>query len=77
MGLETDKAVLVSGLTTLLGFGALVLADHPALHSIGLTVLIGIAAAIPAALFVVPSLARNAERLPDPSVLHPGHFCSP
>ncbi|WP_031388630.1 MMPL family transporter [Desulfonatronum thiodismutans] len=54
--LDTEWAVLVSGLTTLLGFGALVLADHPALHSIGLTVLIGIAAAIPAALFVVPSL---------------------
>ncbi|WP_028573481.1 MMPL family transporter [Desulfonatronum lacustre] len=54
--LDTEKAVLVSGLTTLLGFGALVLADHPALHSIGLTVLIGIAAAIPAALFVVPCL---------------------
>ncbi|SMP46369.1 MMPL family protein [Desulfonatronum zhilinae] len=54
--LDTEKAVLVSGLTTLLGFGALILADHPALHSIGLTVLIGIAAAIPAALFVVPCL---------------------
>lgn len=57
--LGTETAVLVSGLTTLVGFGALVLASHPALHSIGLTVLVGIAAAIPAALFVVPALATD------------------
>lgn len=54
--LGTEQAVLVSGLTTVVGFGALVLAQHPALHSIGLTVLIGIAAAVPAALVVVPAL---------------------
>lgn len=52
----TDRAVLVSGLTTLAGFGALVLARHPALHSIGITVLLGIGGAIPAALFVIPAL---------------------
>ncbi|NLC71443.1 MAG: MMPL family transporter [Desulfuromonadaceae bacterium] len=52
----TERAVLVSGLTTLAGFGALVLARHPALHSIGVTVLLGIGAAIPAALYVIPAL---------------------
>ncbi len=57
----TDKAVLVSGLTTLAGFGALVLARHPALHSIGVTVLLGIGAAIPAALLVVPVLYRGED----------------
>ncbi|OEU73577.1 MAG: hypothetical protein BA869_12675 [Desulfuromonadales bacterium C00003107] len=57
----TDKAVLVSGLTTLAGFGALVLAHHPALHSIGVTVLLGIGAAIPAALLVVPALYRGED----------------
>lgn len=51
-----DRAVLVSGLTTLAGFGILVLARHPALHSIGITVLLGIGAAIPAALLVIPAL---------------------
>ncbi len=55
----TRQAVLVSGLTTLVGFGALILADHPALYSIGLTVIAGIAAAIPAALFVVPALEKQ------------------
>jgi uncharacterized protein len=57
--LGTEQAVLVSGLTTLAGFGALILASHPALHSIGMTVLIGIAAAVPAALFVVPALEKQ------------------
>ncbi len=51
-----DRAVLASGLTTLAGFGALVLARHPALHSIGLSVLIGIGVAIPTALLVIPAL---------------------
>jgi predicted RND superfamily exporter protein len=52
---DTEHAVLYSGLTTIAGFGALVLARHPALHSIGLTVLLGISAAIPSALFVIPA----------------------
>ena len=55
----TEKAVFVSGLTTIAGFGALILARHPALHSIGLTVLMGIGAAIPAALVVIPAIFRK------------------
>jgi predicted exporter len=50
------QAVLASGLTTLAGFGALVFARHPALHSIGLSVLLGIGVAILAALLVIPAL---------------------
>ncbi len=59
------QAVLVAGLTTLVGFGALILAEHPALYSIGLTVLAGIAAAIPAALWVIPALEKNRRNLPE------------
>jgi predicted exporter len=55
----TRKAVLVAGLTTLAGFGALVFAQHPALHSIGATVLLGIGGAVPTALLVVPALQRE------------------
>ena len=39
--------------------GALVMARHPSLHSIGVTVLLGISAAIPAALFVIPALYQK------------------
>jgi uncharacterized protein len=53
---DTDTAVLLSGLTTLTGFGALAFASHPALFSIGITVLLGIGAAIPAAIYVIPAL---------------------
>lgn len=53
---ETEKAVMVSGLTTMAGFGALVLARHPAMHSIGVAVMLGVGAAIPATLIVIPAL---------------------
>jgi uncharacterized protein len=59
---DTDTAVLLSGLTTLTGFGALVFAQHPALFSIGITVLLGIGAAIPAAIFVIPALYGYSEK---------------
>ncbi len=54
----TRRAVLVSGLTTLAGFGALALARHPALQSIGISVLLGVGAGLPAALWVIPALRR-------------------
>ncbi|MGE4441645.1 MAG: MMPL family transporter [Desulfomicrobium sp.] len=57
---QTARAVLFSGLTTLCGFGVLVLARHPALHSIGITVLTGVGAAMLTALWVVPAL--NGDR---------------
>jgi len=53
--LDSAKAIIVSGLTTLVGFGALVLAKHPALYSIGITVLLGILAAVPTAVLVIPA----------------------
>jgi uncharacterized protein len=59
---DTDTAVLLSGLTTLTGFGALVFARHPALFSIGITVLLGIGAAIPSAIFVIPALYGYLEK---------------
>jgi predicted RND superfamily exporter protein len=61
----TERAVFVSGLTTIAGFGALVLARHPALHSIGLSVLIGIGAAIPAALVIIPAMYRKKIKISD------------
>jgi len=56
-----NRAVLVSGLTTLAGLGALALARHPSMHSIGVTVLLGIGTGIPAALLVIPALCKERE----------------
>lgn len=56
--LWTVKAVKISGLTTLAGFGVLIFAKHPSLHSLGATVSIGISGALLCAVFVLPHLLR-------------------
>jgi predicted RND superfamily exporter protein len=61
---SAEKAVLVSALTTLSGFGVLVLARHPALHSIGLTILLGVCGALPVVLWILPALARLLPQKP-------------
>ncbi len=54
----TVLAVMVSGLTTLAGFGALLLGRHPSLRSIGTSVSIGIGFAMVAALWIVPAACK-------------------
>lgn len=49
-------AVSICAVSTLSGFGVLSFAVHPALHALGVTVLVGIGAAWPVALFVTPVL---------------------
>jgi uncharacterized protein len=51
---STGGAVTICALTTLFGVGALVLARHPALFSVGLTALLGISFSLLATLFLVP-----------------------
>ena len=53
---STRSAVILSAVSTLIGAGVLVFARHPALFSIGVTLVIGIAAGFLAALFGVPGL---------------------
>ena len=48
--------VTLCAASTLIGFGVLAFASHPALSSLGVTALVGIGAAWPAALFVTPVL---------------------
>ena len=52
---STGKAVLVSGLTALTGFGSLTLAKHQGLQSLGLVMAMGIAACMVAALTFLPA----------------------
>lgn len=53
-----ERVVLVSGLTTLFGFGALTLAKHPAMFSIGFTMVMGLVPGILAALLFMPACAQ-------------------
>ncbi|MDR2668897.1 MAG: hypothetical protein LBC14_02950 [Desulfovibrio sp.] len=54
------KGILLSALTTLAGFGSLLLARHPALFSLGAAVTVGIASALAAALWLQPLMLAPA-----------------
>lgn len=53
---STGKAVLVSGLTTIVGFGSLIFAKHQGISSLGFVMSIGVAACMVAALTFLPAL---------------------
>ncbi len=53
---STGKAVLVSGLTTVVGFGSLMLADHQGIASLGFVMSAGVTACMVAGLAVLPAL---------------------
>ena len=55
---STGKAVLVSGLTAIAGFGSLMLLSHQGIKSLGEVMSAGIAACMAAALMVLPALLR-------------------
>ena len=58
---STGKAVLVSGLTAIAGFGSLMLAKHRGIHSLGCVMATGIATCMIAALAFLPALAEFAR----------------
>jgi len=53
---STGKAVLVSGLTAIAGFGSLILAKHRGIQSLGMVMSIGIATCMIAGLTFLPAL---------------------
>jgi uncharacterized protein len=53
---STGKAVLVSGLTAIAGFGSLILAKHQGIHSLGCVMATGIATCMIAALTFLPAI---------------------
>jgi uncharacterized protein len=63
---STGKAVLISGLTTIAGFGSLVLAKHRGIESLGLVMSTGVATCMFAGLTFLPALLslRSQSRKP-------------
>jgi predicted RND superfamily exporter protein len=53
---STGKAVLVSGLTAIAGFGSLILAQHRGIRSLGFIMSVGIATCMIAGLTFLPAL---------------------
>lgn len=58
LGTSTGRAVVLSGLTSLVAFGALGLSDHHGLATLGESAFLGAAACLVAALVVTPALLR-------------------
>jgi uncharacterized protein len=58
---STGKAVLVSGLTAIAGFGSLILAKHRGIHSLGVVMSVGIATCMIAGLTFLPALLNLLE----------------
>jgi predicted RND superfamily exporter protein len=56
LGKSTGKAVLVSGLTALTGFGSLMLGKHQGIQSLGMVMSVGIAACMLAGLTFLPAV---------------------
>jgi len=51
-------AVSLSAATTFVGAGVLLFAEHPALFSIGITLVIGVLAGYLSSVFVIPAFQR-------------------
>jgi predicted RND superfamily exporter protein len=64
---HTDRAVTLAALNTMAGVGGLILAKHPALHSLGLTVFVGVAVALPTALWITPLLKERPATTSSPA----------
>lgn len=56
-------AITLSALSTIFGLGSLAFARHPALHSIGITSLLGVTFGVVAVFLIIP-MGRNADRPP-------------
>jgi predicted RND superfamily exporter protein len=53
---STGKAVLVSGLTTIAGFGSLILAKHQGISSLGYVMSIGVGTCMLAGVTILPAI---------------------
>jgi uncharacterized protein len=61
---STVMAVLVNGLTTMVGFGSLMIADHRGIFGLGLLLTLGMAASLTASLVVLPVMLRWLQPKP-------------
>jgi predicted RND superfamily exporter protein len=64
---STGKAVLVSGLTTVAGFGSLIIAKHQGIVSLGFVMSVGVIASMIAGLVFLPAI------LGAPQAVQPAH----
>jgi hypothetical protein len=63
LGAATGRGVLVAGLTTVLGFGTMLIARHEGMASLGLALTIGVSCCMVAALLLLPALLHLCDRV--------------
>jgi predicted RND superfamily exporter protein len=57
----TGRAIALSGLTTLIGFGSLTVGDHWGVRSLGLLLVAGIASSLITTLVVIPGIVHKKK----------------
>lgn len=70
---STGRAVLVSGLTTVVGFGSLSIAQHRGIHSMGVLISIGVLAVMVAGLVALPAISQLAASRSRTTRADPAH----
>src|SRR5262249_55025475 len=60
---STVIGVLISGVTTMVGFGSLMLAAHRGIFGLGLLLTLGTASSLLASLVVLPGLLRMVQQM--------------
>tara|TARA_B100001146_G_scaffold89870_1_gene79631 strand:- start:36 stop:1994 length:1959 start_codon:yes stop_codon:yes gene_type:complete len=55
---STGQSVVLSSLTTMIGFGSLMVADHQGVYSLGLVLTLGVGCCLMASITVLPSILR-------------------
>jgi preprotein translocase subunit SecF len=63
LGAATGRGVLVAGLTTVLGFGTMLIARHEGMASLGLALTIGVSCCMVAALLLLPAMLHLRDHL--------------
>ncbi|MEB3323508.1 MAG: MMPL family transporter, partial [Synechococcaceae cyanobacterium] len=62
---HTGRGVVITSLTTLVGFGSMMFADSPGMASAGLVVVLGVGATLVTAVTIVPALLKLTRGLPE------------
>jgi hypothetical protein len=65
----TGRGITVAALTTILGFGALMISQHQGLASLGLALTLGVASCMVTALVFLPTLLRMISERPTTSMV--------
>jgi len=73
LGGSTATAVIITSLTTMIGFGALMFAEHRGLASLGRVLTIGVACCLFTSLVLLPCLLSLMARFSKPAAEEDGH----